>query len=145
LENENTLLPKGEGSIYPPFYFGETITPDLVNYNGNYPYGNAPQGKYRKKTTPVDYFPPNNFGLYNMHGNVCEWCLDDWEDNYHNKPTDGSPYLISYKNDSNLKVPRGGSWVSYAWNCRSALRFNPTPDDRFNDFGFRLVCGGAGL
>jgi formylglycine-generating enzyme required for sulfatase activity len=141
----STPLPNGEGSIYPLFYFGETITPDLVNYDGNYPYGNAAKGKYRKKTTSVDYFHPNNFGLYNMHGNVWEWCLDDWEDNYHNKPNDGSPCLILYKNDSNIKVLRGVSWNYYAWDCRSAARFGNSPAVRFNYIGFRLVCGGAGL
>lgn len=73
-----------------PFYFGETITTDLVNYNGNYTYGSRPKGIYQEKTTVVGSFPPNAFGLYDMHGNLYEWCADPWHDNYNSAPTDGS-------------------------------------------------------
>jgi formylglycine-generating enzyme required for sulfatase activity len=121
-----------------PFAFGETVTPDLVNYDGDYPYGKAPKGKYRKTTVSVDYFAPNGFGLYNMHGNVWEWCRDDWVGNYENTPTDGSPYLVSFKNDSN-KALRGASWVSLGSNCRSSNRNNYSPDDHDYAFGFRVV------
>ncbi len=76
-----------------PFYFGETITSELANYDGNYTYANEPIGLYRKETTPVGQFPPNAFGLYDMHENVYEWCADDWHDNYQGAPTDGSAWI----------------------------------------------------
>ncbi len=101
-----------------PFYFGETITPDLVNYDGNYPYGAAPKGLYRKQTTDVGSFPPNPFGLYDMHGNVWEWCSDRWHDNYNGAPTDGSSWETGRDNN---RVQRGGSWNSNAVVCRCAF------------------------
>ncbi|MDE5080575.1 MAG: formylglycine-generating enzyme family protein, partial [Trichodesmium sp. St18_bin1] len=70
-----------------PFYFGETITPELVNYNGDYTYGKSPKGEYRRETTPVGQFPPNAFGLYDMHGNIHEWCQDIYDKNYNEAPT----------------------------------------------------------
>ena len=119
-----------------PFYFGESITPDLVNCNGNYPYASAPKGQYRKQTTEVGTFPPNAFGLYDMHGNVWEWCEDNWHENYINAPINGSA-LISL---SDYKVLRGGSWVSDPPYCRSAVRriFNRAYGDSY--IGFRVVC-----
>jgi eukaryotic-like serine/threonine-protein kinase len=121
-----------------PFTFGETVTPDLVNYDGNYPCDKAPQGKYRETTVSVDYFPPNGFGLYGMHGNVWEWCGDDWVDSYKNTPTDGSPYLVSFKHNSN-KVLRGASWGTYGVNCRSSSRSLSAPVNGYNTVGFRVV------
>ncbi|WP_445252075.1 MULTISPECIES: SUMF1/EgtB/PvdO family nonheme iron enzyme [unclassified Microcoleus] len=91
-----------------PFYFGDTITPDLVNYDGNHPYGGAPKGLYRQQTTDVGSFPPNSFGLYDMHGNVWEWCSDKWHDNYNGAPTDGSSWETGTDNN---RVLRGGSWT----------------------------------
>ena len=118
-----------------PFYFGESITPDLVNYDGIFPYGSAPEGKDRQQPTDVGSFPPNAFGLYDMHGNVWEWCLDDWIDNYNNTPTDGSAVTSS----SPKKLLRGGSWYRPAKYCRSAIRASYTRVPRDSTFGFRLV------
>jgi formylglycine-generating enzyme required for sulfatase activity len=123
-----------------PFYFGESITPDLVNYDGNYVYADAPKGKYRRQTTDVGTFPPNAFGLYDMHGNVWEWCLDDWVGNYNNAPTSGN---VVTGRSTNTRVLRGGSWIDYAIFCRSAYRNYGSRDERddiSNRLGFRVVC-----
>jgi len=122
-----------------PFYFGETITGKLANYDASNTYADEPKGEYRKETTPVGQFPPNAFGLYDMHGNVWEWCADTWHDNYDGAPTDGSVWT---KNGNDNRSPlRGGSWYSYPHYCRSAYRGNSSRRDDFNNYGFRVVCG----
>ncbi|MBW4684132.1 MAG: formylglycine-generating enzyme family protein [Komarekiella atlantica HA4396-MV6] len=128
-----------------PFYFGETITTDLANYDGNYTYASAPQGQYRNKTTKVGSFPPNAFGLYDMHGNVWEWCQDYQNNNYQGAPTDGSAWLSSgdiftwLLDGSNSRLLRGGSWNYNPWNCRSADRYGNATVTRFLNIGFRVV------
>ncbi len=130
-----------------PFHFGETITSELANYNANYTYGDAPKGEYHHKTMSVGSFGvANAFGLYDMHGNVWEWCLDDWHGNYKGAPTDGSPWFDTNENDnlsrkSGRAVLRGGSWVNSPQNCRSASRsYNFTRVFNYNVIGFRVVC-----
>ncbi len=121
-----------------PFHFGATITPDIVNYDGNYPYGDVPKGEYRQKTVDVGSFPPNAFGLYDMHGNVWEWCSDRGHENYKDAPQDGSSWETVTVD--NLRLLRGGSWHDDARYCRSAYRVGNRAGLHFNDLGFRVVC-----
>ncbi len=124
-----------------PFHFGETITTDLANYDGNYTYGSGSKGIYREKTTEVGSFGvANNFGLYDMHGNVWEWCEEHWHNSYDEAPIDGSAWLNVEKNNIR-KLLRGGSWDNYPDNCRSAFRLNYGID--YDDIGLRVVCSGA--
>ena len=124
-----------------PFSFGETIRSELVNYDGNYPYANAPKGKYRAQTTDVGIFLPNSFGLYDMHGNVYEWCQDFWHESYNGAPTDGSAWQTG--GDSGKRLLRGGCWLNYSWICRSAERIYGNVDNFKEDRGFRVVSSVA--
>ena len=128
-----------------PFYFGATIRTDLANYNGDYTYGDGPKGEYRGKTTPVDYFRyPNAFGLYDMHGNVREWCQDHWHDNYQGAPLDGSAWEEDPLHN-NGRVIRGGSWSDAPGGCRSAFRFDLPRVGRDARIGLRVVVSAPGL
>jgi formylglycine-generating enzyme required for sulfatase activity len=130
-----------------PFHFGKTISTDLANYRGTdwefggtvYPgnYGSGSKGEYREQTTPVGQFPPNAFGLFDMHGNVWEWCADHWHPNYQGAPTKGNAWIVG--GDSSYRLLRGGSWNSYPWYCRAADRVRYAPDFCFRLFGFRVV------
>lgn len=121
-----------------PFHFGETVSPELANYDGNYTYNDGPKGEDREETTPVDHFEvANAFGLSDMHGNVFEWCQDHWHGNYDGAPTDGSAWLTNDERAS--RVVRGGSWHNSPRNCRSAYRSFYTRVYRLNDLGFRVV------
>ena len=127
-----------------PFHFGETITTDLANYDGEYTYASEPKGKYRGRTTLVGSFPPNAFGLYDMHGNVWEWCLDDWHHNYEGAPTDGSGWVESINdNDNCYQVLRGASWNYSPQACRSAYRTYDNANVDYVNIGLRVVCGVA--
>jgi formylglycine-generating enzyme required for sulfatase activity len=128
-----------------PFHCGETISTDLANYRGTDDknlglsggYGKGSTGIYRQETTPVGTFPPNAFGLYDMHGNLWEWCLDHWHDNYDGAPTDGSAW-VDRRHDIN--IVRGGSWYDDPRNCRSATRGSYYPVNRIDYIGFRVIC-----
>lgn len=153
-----------------PFHYGETITPDLVNYDGNYPYPHrdfsdflahppwgamwlakglalagfvGSKGLYRGTTTPVGSVGyPNFFGLYDMHGNVSEWCQDTPHNDYAGAPTNGHSWEAGSPYPTHRKS-RGGSWRIAAQHCRAARRPAPEADSRDNDRGLRVVFSAA--
>jgi formylglycine-generating enzyme required for sulfatase activity len=124
-----------------PFHFGETV---VANYDRNFTRGEGEKETYQGKTSFVGSFDvANNFGLYDMHGNVLEWCLDNWCDNYVNTPKDGSAWINIEKDNDNTHVLRGGSWIDDLYYCRSAYRHRDDTDYYDNDVGFRVVYAPA--
>lgn len=121
-----------------PFAFGSSLSSDQANFDGDYPDGGASKGVYRQKTTPVGSFPPNAWGLYDMHGNVWEWCEDVWHDSYNGAPIDGSAWLRGGMQEG--RVMRGGSWDDFSSGVRSARRGSVASDQRDNLIGFRVVA-----
>jgi formylglycine-generating enzyme required for sulfatase activity len=121
-----------------PFYFGETLTTDFANYNGEFTYASEQKGIYRHETTAIGSFPPNTFGLYDMHGTIWEWCADSWHNNYQGAPADGSVWESG--GEPSLRLVRGGSWHDNPQICRCAVRlkFNPVAGEDL--VGFRVVC-----
>ncbi|OUL34966.1 sulfatase-modifying factor protein [Nostoc sp. T09] len=124
-----------------PFHYGQTITSNLANYAAaSYTYAEEAAGEYRRRTTPVGSFPPNSFGLYDMHGNVYEWCADPWHDSYEGAPKDGRVWLEN-GNDNYTPVLRGGSWLNSSGNCRSGYRYKHSRRDLiYSHIGFRVCC-----
>lgn len=119
-----------------PFSFGATITPEQANYDGNHPYSGGRSGVYRQKTVAVKSLPANPWGLYEMHGNVWEWC-QDWYGAY----PSGSASAPEGPSSGARRVLRGGSWLDDGQLLRSAYRFNGSPDYRYCFIGFRLALG----
>jgi hypothetical protein len=107
-----------------PFFFGESLDKNQANFESD-------------STTDVGSFPPNAFGLYDMHGNVWEWCLDTWHGNYQGAPTDGTAWTTG--ENSKLAILRGGSWDNSPRYCRSTCRTRNEPDVQDDMVGFRVV------
>jgi formylglycine-generating enzyme required for sulfatase activity len=119
-----------------PFCWGDQIDSTLVNFNGDYPYNNGEPSQNREETVPVKELPCNDWGLYQMHGNVWEWC----QDRFANYPVE--PVIDPKGPESGVsRVLRGGSWFNYGRYCRSAHRFRSVPSHRYYSFGFRLARG----
>ena len=132
------------------FYFGNSLSSNEVNFNGNYPAGKAPKGRYLRRPVKVASYKPNAFGLYDMHGNVNEWCSDWYDPEYYldspEKDPLGPPVGIvptGFNNNGNQNffvVVRGGCWVDDGRACRSAYRFRAMPNTQYRLIGFRVVC-----
>jgi uncharacterized protein (TIGR02996 family) len=118
------------------YHFGDVINAELANYNGNYSWNGSPKGQYRKQTTDVGSFPSNAWGLFDVYGNVWEWC-EDWYGPY---PAEDQidPCRTELHSD-NSRVLRGGSWFNLPVGCRTAFRNWDAPAYRLNYFGLR-VC-----
>ncbi len=120
-----------------PFSFGETLTSDIANYNGEHIFKDEPRGSYFHSTSEGGKYPPNAFGVYDMHGNLMEWCADNWLDDYSASPRDGSAYQMQ---NNPYRVARGGSWHDTPELCRSVARIRIAQSDAEEYVGFRVVC-----
>ena len=112
------------------------------NYDGTNPYDGGKQGVFREKTTTVESFKPNAWGLYDMHGNVTQWCQDLFGHDYyaHSPKTDPQgPIKSDVDLDHEFRVLRSGSWADYPTDCRSARRCCASPTNCDLDSGFRVV------
>ncbi len=116
-----------------PYHFGATLSTDQANYNGNFTYGAGTKGVFRARTTPVGTFPANAWGLYDMHGNVSQWC-QDWHGGYARTDLTDPQGPKAGKE----RVLRGGSWSNHPIFCRSANRNFAPPDTRIEFYGLRI-------
>ena len=123
-----------------PFHFGSELNGRQDNCDGTVPYGTDSEGPYLKKTTPVGKYQANAWGLYDMHGNVWEWC-SDWHGDY---PTGSVTDPIGPATGSGC-VNRGGSWNRVAVSCRSASRRRYGPSIRLSFLGFRVALSSSGI
>ena len=124
-----------------PFFYGNSLSSKDANFDGNYPYGGASKGAYRNKTTLTGFFKPNGFGVYDMHGNLMEWCSDIWHDSYRGAPEDHTSWV---KGKQGVHVLRGGAFSSAGTDCRSASRMKSEGTVSHKSFGFRVILTSTG-
>jgi formylglycine-generating enzyme required for sulfatase activity len=133
---------RGGASSKTPFHFGKSLSSKLANFNGKHPYGGADECTYLERTCKVGSYQPNGFGLYDMHGNVWEWCSDWYATDYYGKNPKRDSQGPSEKGSD--RVVRGGSWGGHGLICRSAHRISIGPSYRCSDQGFRLALFPSG-
>ena len=128
------------------FHFGDTLSSKQANFNGNFPFGDADKGPNLQKPEKVGSYPPNAWGLYDMHGNVAEWCSDWYDPDYYKKSPKNDPkgpesgvLTTGYGKDF-FHVLRGGSWLDEGRGCRAAYRFRLQSTEQYRHVGFRVVC-----
>ncbi|HWG44661.1 MAG TPA: formylglycine-generating enzyme family protein, partial [Gemmataceae bacterium] len=119
-----------------PFHLGVSLSSTLANFDGNYPYGGAPRGPYLRRPSVVGSYPANPFGLFDLHGNVWEWCHDWYGEHYYQESPAENPQGPA---SGDRRVVRGGCWSSPGSNCRTAYRGKLEPGDHLYRVGFRVV------
>jgi formylglycine-generating enzyme required for sulfatase activity len=128
---------RGGASSSTPFHFGNSLSSTQANFDGRYPYGGAEKGDYLERTCKVGSYKKNGFGLYDMHGNVHEWCSDWYGLDYYGKSPRRDPQGPA---EGSYRVFRGGSWDrDGGQSCRSACRGRGEPTDRYFILGFRVA------
>ncbi|HEY7308234.1 MAG TPA: formylglycine-generating enzyme family protein [Gemmataceae bacterium] len=132
------------------FNVGDALSSKQANFNGNFPYGRAEKGPFLGKTAKVGSYPANAWGLYDMHGNVLQWCNDWYDPDYYKKSPKDNPKgpekgVVSTTFGSNFfVVVRGGFWLDEGRGCRSARRFRLQQSEPYRWTGFRVACDVAG-